>query len=115
VDPDSPEGVTAREDRVKPEAFTSGLACVSFSATTIALFYAYGDLHWRIIHDHYKTLEEPLKGKLFHLLGYLELYHATALLALCFGLRTFWTRPLCVRLACLPFMLISLVLLFSIM
>lgn len=112
---DSLEAVTAREDRAKPEAFTSGLACLCFCATTVVVFYAYGDLHWRIIQDHYRTLEEPLKGKLIHLLGYLEIYHATALLALCFGLRTFWTRPLWVRLVCLPFMLVSLLLLFSVM
>jgi hypothetical protein len=115
MDQDLPERPNAGEPGQKGEAFTPGIACICFFAVTLILFYAYGHLHWGLLREHYAALEKPVKEKLFRLLGFLEVYHATALLALCFGLRTFWTRPLWIRWVCLPVMVFSSLLLFSFM
>jgi hypothetical protein len=80
-----------------------------FFGLSVFLLRAYGLLHWGIISKHYRTLDEPLKGKLFDLLGMLEVYHFTALLAIVFGLRTFWTHPRWMRWVWLPMIIGSLI------
>jgi hypothetical protein len=95
--------------------WTAALASLCFFGLSVFLLRAYGLLHWGIIRQHYRALEEPLKGKLFSLLGMLEIYHVTALLSVGFGVRTFWTQPRWVRLALFPVSLASLGIVFTLM
>lgn len=89
-------------------AWPSGLACLCFSGLTILLLQTYGHLHWKVIHHNYALLQDPIKGDLFRLLGYLEVYHLTGLLSLGFGVWTFRGSPRWMRWVCLPFGLLSL-------
>jgi hypothetical protein len=89
-------------------AWPAALACLCFCGVSILLLKAYGLLHWRIIHDHYSSLEGSLKTNLFRLLGFLEVYHLTALLAVAFGVWTFAGRPRWMRWVCLPLIILSL-------
>lgn len=79
-----------------------------FCGLTAYFLKVYGLLHWRIIHDHYPALEGSLKTDLFRLLGRLEVYHLTALLAVAFGIWAFWGQPRWVRWVCLPLVAFSL-------
>ncbi len=86
-----------------------------FFALTLLLLRAYSLLHWKIIRDHYSSLHDPLKADLFHLLGYLEVYHLTALLSVGFGIGAFWGEPRWMRWLCLPFIILSLLMFMIIM
>jgi hypothetical protein len=70
---------------INRSAWPAAVACVSFCSVTIILLQAYGILHWKIIHDNFPGLREPMRAGLFHLLGFLEVYHLTAALAVAFG------------------------------
>jgi hypothetical protein len=89
-------------------AWPPGVACLCFFALTVLLLRAYGLLHWKIIHHNYASLQDPLRGELFRLLGYLEIYHVTSLLSLAFGIWAFRGSPRWMRWVCLPFGLLSL-------
>jgi hypothetical protein len=103
------------EASVRQPAWVAGLACLFFFAITALLLNAYSLLHWKIIRDNYTSLEDPLKGDLFRLLGYLEVYHLTALLAVAFGIWTFRGQPRWMRWACLPFSILSLLMFIIVM
>ena len=109
-----PTGDTRKRNH-ESTGWTASLSSVSFFLLSVWLLKAYGLLHWEIIHERYSSLEEPFKRDLFHLLDFLEVYHFTALLAVIFGLRTFWTNPPWLRWVCLPMILASLIILVSIM
>jgi hypothetical protein len=92
----------------RPSAWPAGVACLCFFALTVLLLQAYGLLHWRIIHHNYSSLQAPLKGDLFRLLGYLEIYHLTGLFSAAFGIWAFRGSPYWLRWVCLPLGLLSL-------
>jgi len=84
-------------------AWPAGAACICFFALTALLLQAYSLLHWKILSHNYSSLQDPLKAELFRLLGYLEVYHLTALLSVGFGIWAFWGQPHWMRRVCLPF------------
>ena len=96
-------------------AWCAGLACFSFFVLSLVLVKAYGLLHWGIIGKNFRSLDPAIKTDLFSLLGFLEVYHVTALLSVAFGLRAFWGSPRWIRWVCLPLMTISFVIAFSLM
>ena len=89
-------------------AWTPGIACACFFALSWWLMRAYSFLHWEILRDHSASLQAPVRVQLFRLLGYLAIYHLTALLCTGFGIWTFRGHPRWIRWACLPFSLLSL-------
>ncbi|HNQ88551.1 MAG TPA: hypothetical protein PKM73_08055 [Verrucomicrobiota bacterium] len=96
-------------------AWPAAAACVCLCALSAVLLQAYGLLHWQIISHNYSSLQDPMKHDLFRLLGYLEVYHLTALLSVAFGIWAFWGRPRWMRWVCLPFSLLSLAMLIVVM
>ena len=107
-------GVKVGSGRIR-SAWPAGVACVCFFALTALLLQAYGLLHWKILDHNYSSLQDPLKSDLFHLLGYLEVYHLTALLSVGFGIWAFWGQPRWMRWVCLPFSLLSLLMFIIVM
>ena len=96
-------------------AWPAGLVCICFFALTVLLLQAYGLLHWKILSHNYSFLQDPLKTDLLHLLGYLEVYHVTAILSVGFGIWAFWGQPRWMRWVCLPFIFLSLVMFIIVM
>lgn len=107
-------GVKVGSGRIR-SAWPAGAACVCFFALTALLLHAYGLLHWKILSHNYSSLQDPLKNDLFRLLGYLEVYHLTALLSVGFGIWAFWGQPRWIRWICLPFSLLSLLMFIIVM
>lgn len=99
----------------RKSAWPAGVACVCFCGLSVLLLQAYGLLHWRIIHDNYSSLQGALKTNLFRLLGFLEVYHLTALLSVIFGVWAFWGQPRWMRWVCLPLIILSLLMFIIVM
>jgi hypothetical protein len=96
-------------------AWPQGIACACFFCLSIHLMRAYGLLHWRIIRDHFSSLQGTMKTDLFHLLGQLEVYHLTAILSVAFGVWAFWGKPRWICWLCLPMIIFSLLMAVSVM
>ncbi len=96
-------------------AWPAGVACVCFCGLSVRLFQAYGLLHWGIIRKNYRTLDEPLKTNLFQLLGFIEVYHLTALLSVIFGIWAFRGQPRWIGWVCLALIPISFLMLIGVM
>ena len=75
---------------------------------TFLLLGAYGRLHWKVLFQHDYPLQDPVRTQLLQVLGYLEVYHLTALLSVGFGVWAFWGQPRWIRWVCLPVGLLSL-------
>ncbi|MEO6036368.1 MAG: hypothetical protein ABIQ35_14030 [Verrucomicrobiota bacterium] len=92
-------------------AWPAAAACICFFVVTLELFNTYGLLHWKIIRDHYSSLGE-MKPNLFRLLTHLEIYRATALASVVFGVWAFFGEPRWVRFLCLPICILAFSMIF---
>jgi hypothetical protein len=77
----------------KPPAWPAGVASITLSALSLFLFALYGEMHWRVLFDHYKDMPEDLRRPTLHVLAGLEIYRIVALFALVFAIWTFRGRP----------------------
>jgi len=108
--------VEAQSDVLEPNvasrrtrsSWPAAVACVCFFALTVLLLQAYSLLHWKILFRNYSSLQDPLKADLYRLLGYLSVYHLTALFSVGFGLWAFRGQPRWLRWVCLPLAVLSL-------
>ena len=96
-------------------AWPAGVACVCFGGLSVFLLRAYGLLHWKIINHNLSTLDGALRTDLFRLLGFLEIYHLTALVSVIFGIWAFRGEPGWIRWVCLPVIALSVLIFFVVM
>jgi hypothetical protein len=96
-------------------AWPTAIACACFFGLTVLLLQAYALLHWKILFHNRELLEKAVRTDLFRLLTFLEVYHATALLAVLFGVWTFRGQPKWLRWVCLPLIILSLLMFIIVM
>lgn len=96
-------------------AWPTAIACACFFGLTVLLLQAYSLLHWRILFHNRELFEQAIRADLFRLLSFLEVYHATALLAVLFGVWTFRGQPKWLRWVCLPLIILSLLMFIIVM
>jgi hypothetical protein len=84
-------------------AWPSGVACIGISVLTFILLRTYSLLHWQILHHHFRSSENLLRNQLLDLLGQLEIYRVTGLIAAGFCVWPFRGSPRWLRWVTLPF------------